>query len=1004
MTVRFSSPPSFARVPLFLLAVLVGSVSSAAQDSGAFQRLGTTPTGGTTLVFEASADGDVLVGPTFVWDAGAFVDLPEGFLPRTVDADGSLISGQMDCDTAGSTYSIAPACPVTFDRETGVVRVLDQYARTFSPPVVVITPIDTIFVRGATGESAFRIVGMNGVSDDGRTVLGTFELNRTVDTDRDNLVTRSTFVIPGIWRGGEPLLFSCVPGTNEPFGQTEDQDTPDESVRNHCQATGISADGFVISGSQRQNSNTFARAVVWNGGGSASPLGLAEGFECSGAADISGDGSTVVGSVSQLSSFGFCDGDARPVIWVDGQAELLPFPEDAGYFAGSTVDASYDGSVIAGNYSFLLDSGFQAAEAFVWTRQSGVVLLRALLQDSGVNLSEWTSLSIQAIADDGTWVAGIGLNPDGQTEGFRARVPSGFGSASITVTVTGDESDLNIGDGICDVDGATAGEQCTLRAALEESQARIGDEEITFDLPAGESTTIRIGSELPVIEETVTIDARPSVSSTTTTAVVVAEPSYVGDAFQIAGDSSVVRGLSVGGFQGWAFRISGDHNEIYQNAIGVGPNGDPAPNRLGGVLIEGGSGNRVGALGTGNVIAYNGGGSAPDAPGIAVTGTGIGNLIRGNALVGNAGLGIDLGNDGVTPNDPDDEDGGPNGLQNAPRFLLATTYRTVATLDGPEALLDLYVSPTCDPSGFGEGATPIGPGGLVRGDDGTPTYEWAGTIEEGAYVTATATAGGSTGEFGPCIRVAASEDVTTGPLGPDDPTLDGPDLSVTYTAPATAQLGPEAGEAYLLLYRRAPEGNTFDGSAQSDAGVAVTPDAVALSRYWRVGVVSAEGSLAACLSLDGINGIEDPALLLVGQRADPSAPWTPLDSHLESAGDETRLCAEGLALDGEVGILADSETNSVSTEEEPASALRLRAFPNPARRAVTIEATVPMAGHATVEVFDTLGRRIATLHDGPVAAGTHPLALDAAALPAGVYVARIVTPGGTASQPITVVR
>ena len=42
------------------------------------------------------------------------------------------------------------------------------------------------------------------------------------------------------------------------------------------------------------------------------------------------------------------------------------------------------------------------------------------------------------------------------------------------------------------------------------------------------------------------------------------------------------------------------------------------------------------------------------------------NTIRSNSIFGNGGLGIDLGTSGVTPNDPDDPDSGPNDLQNFP--------------------------------------------------------------------------------------------------------------------------------------------------------------------------------------------------------------------------------------------------------------------------------------------------------------------------------------------------
>ena len=49
----------------------------------------------------------------------------------------------------------------------------------------------------------------------------------------------------------------------------------------------------------------------------------------------------------------------------------------------------------------------------------------------------------------------------------------------------------------------------------------------------------------------------------------------------------------------------------------------------------------------------------------------------------------------------------------------------------------------------------------------------------------------------------------------------------------------------------------------------------------------------------------------------------------------------------------------------------------------------------------TLGRSVARLHDGPLAAGPHTFALDAGRLPAGVYIVRAVTPGGNVARRLT---
>ena len=86
------------------------------------------------------------------------------------------------------------------------------------------------------------------------------------------------------------------------------------------------------------------------------------------------------------------------------------------------------------------------------------------------------------------------------------------------------------------------------------------------------------------------------------------------------------------------------------------------------------------------------------------------------------------------------------------------------------------------------------------------------------------------------------------------------------------------------------------------------------------------------------------------------------------------------------------------------AAFALRAYPNPARGMATVEVATPEAGIVRVSVFDALGREVAVLHTGPLAAGVHPLVLDASRLPSGVYIVRASTPEAVLTQRITVVR
>ena len=110
-------------------------------------------------------------------------------------------------------------------------------------------------------------------------------------------------------------------------------------------------------------------------------------------------------------------------------------------------------------------------------------------------------------------------------------------------------------------------------------------------------------------------------------------------------------------------RIVGNGNVVYGNLIGTNAAGTAGIANSGpGVRINGGSNNSIGgtAAGQGNTIAYN------TDDGIQIeSATSTGNVILGNSIFSNTGLGIDLNNNGVTANDAGDGDTGANNLQNS---------------------------------------------------------------------------------------------------------------------------------------------------------------------------------------------------------------------------------------------------------------------------------------------------------------------------------------------------
>ena len=102
-------------------------------------------------------------------------------------------------------------------------------------------------------------------------------------------------------------------------------------------------------------------------------------------------------------------------------------------------------------------------------------------------------------------------------------------------------------------------------------------------------------------------------------------------------------------------------NLISHNFIGMLRSALAAGNGKNGVRLNDSSGNVIGPE---NLIAFN------QQSGVAVTkgANGESNRVTQNRIYSNGGLGIDLGQNGVTANDPGDADPGANRLQNFPEL------------------------------------------------------------------------------------------------------------------------------------------------------------------------------------------------------------------------------------------------------------------------------------------------------------------------------------------------
>ena len=231
------------------------------------------------------------------------------------------------------------------------------------------------------------------------------------------------------------------------------------------------------------------------------------------------------------------------------------------------------------------------------------------------------------------------------------------------------------------------------------------------------------------------------------------------------------QGVSVFGVD---FATSTD-NIVQGNRVGVqAAANDPLPNGGDGIRLHNASNTLVGGTepGDGNLIRANG------QAGVAVlTFSGrpaTGNRILRNSIGANAGLGIDLGLNGLTPNDnggietPPDTDAGPNNFQNFPVLASAEQQGsgvhvtgTISSTPSTTFRIDYYASASCDPSGNGEGERWIGWGNVTTAVNGQGAIDTGadltGPTSIGERITATATdPSGNTSEFSACREVISA--------------------------------------------------------------------------------------------------------------------------------------------------------------------------------------------------------------------------------------------------------
>lgn len=417
-------------------------------------------------------------------------------------------------------------------------------------------------------------------------------------------------------------------------------------------------------------------------------------------------------------------------------------------------------------------------------------------------------------------------------------------------------------------------------------------------------------------------------------------------------------------------------NTVQGNFIGTDPTGTINLGNAGhGIKLFDTSGNIIGgtAIGAGNIIAHSG------EDGVFVE-SGTNNTILGNTIHSNDGLGIDLGTDGVTPNDSGDGDTGANNLQNFPTLTAVTSNSISGDLNSAlnaTFRIEFFANTAGDASGSGEGETFLGATDVTTDGSGNLSFTETLPVGAGQFVTATATdESGNTSEFSAwfqaptnqppdCSGALASIEQIWPPnhkmvdieiVGVTDP--DGDPVTITITQITQDEPVNSQGDGNFE-----PDGA---GLGTSTAQVRAERTGGGNGRVYEITFVADDGKGGAC-----------PGSVTV---------CVPHDK-----GKKGSTCIDD-------GQFYDSVTGAAAASKPVVAAkptlFGAENFPNPFNPSTTIRYTLPEASDVRLVIYNVLGQQVRVLVNETQAPGVYSVAWDSRnalgrTVSTGLYVYRL---------------
>jgi len=139
----------------------------------------------------------------------------------------------------------------------------------------------------------------------------------------------------------------------------------------------------------------------------------------------------------------------------------------------------------------------------------------------------------------------------------------------------------------------------------------------------------------------------------------------------------------------------------------------------------------------------------------------------------------------------------------------------------------------------------------------------------------------------------------------------------------------------------------------------------------------------------------------------PGGPDNPVDlagNPRVFAGEADIIDMGAYEFQGEPDVSVSIDGNGDHDELLPKRISLSQNYPNPFNPSTNIQFELPQTSQVVLEVYDMVGRRVATLVNEQVTTGSHTVTFDAGSLASGVYTYRLVAGGTTFTRQLTLIK